>query len=130
AGMVAAASTGDVEPALVALLQAASIQAGDRDLAALAGRVQESLALPTAGEIVEELARVAGEDSAFAPLAATLATRSPTSLEAILQIHRAARRLSSVEAVLALDRRLASYMVRHPDFVEGVRAQLVDRDRR
>ncbi|HHY48127.1 MAG TPA: enoyl-CoA hydratase/isomerase family protein, partial [Alphaproteobacteria bacterium] len=127
AGIVAAVSTGDVEPALVALLQAASIQAGERDLAAIASRVQDTLALPTAGDIVEELTHEADEDPALAPLAAALATRSPTSLEAILQSHRAARRLSSVEAVLALDRRLASYMARHHDFSEGVRAQLVER---
>jgi enoyl-CoA hydratase len=42
--------------------------------------------------------------------------------------HRAARLLAGVDAVLALDRRVASFLVRQPDFAEGVRAQLVDKD--
>jgi enoyl-CoA hydratase len=63
-------------------------------------------------------------------VAAALASRSPSSLEAIVMSHRAARRRQSVGAVLDLDLRLASFMARQPDFAEGVRAQLVDRDRR
>ena len=63
-------------------------------------------------------------------LAAALASRSPTSLEAILASHRAARRRSSIDDVLALDLKLAGFMARQPDFAEGVRAVLVDKDQR
>jgi enoyl-CoA hydratase len=130
AGIIGAvAAMGDVEPGLVALLQSESIQAGERDLCAIADRIADTLALPTAAEIVAEVQAEAAEVPDLAPLAAALAARSPVSLEVILMSHRAARRLSDVEAVLELDLRLAQFMARHPDFAEGVRAQLIDKDR-
>jgi enoyl-CoA hydratase len=129
AGVVAAAaSMGDVEPALVALLQSESIQAGERDLCAIADRIADTLALPTAADIVAEIQADAAEMPDLTPIAVALAARSPVSLEAILMSHRAARRLPDIDSVLALDLRLAAFMARQPDFVEGVRAQLVDRD--
>lgn len=130
AGIVNAAGTGDIEPALVAMMQAASIQAGERDLCATADRLAGALDAPTAAEIIEEIAVEAEEDPSLSPLATTLASRSPTSLEAIVMSHRAARTLQSVRDVLDLDLRLASFMARQPDFAEGVRAQLIDKDRR
>lgn len=63
-------------------------------------------------------------------LADTLNSRSPTSLEAIVQSHLAARYLSSTPEVLALDLRLAKMLARMPDFAEGVRAVLVDKDQK
>ena len=56
------------------------------------------------------------------------AARSPTSLTAIVVSHHAARHRQDVDAVLALDRRFARFMARQPDFAEGVRAVLVDKD--
>jgi enoyl-CoA hydratase len=129
AGLVTAAGTGDIEPALVALLQSQSIQAGERHLCELADRLADALDAPDAAGILADIAEDAGADTEFAPVAAALASRSPSSLEAIVMSHRAARRLQSVGAVLDLDLRLASFMARQPDFAEGVRAQLVDRDR-
>jgi enoyl-CoA hydratase len=129
AGVVAAAAAmGDVEPGLVAMLQSESIQAGERDLCAIADRIADTLALPTAAEIVAEIQADAAEMPDLTPIALALAARSPVSLEIILMSHRAARRLPDIEAVLALDLRLAAFMARQPDFAEGVRAQLVDRD--
>jgi enoyl-CoA hydratase len=55
---------------------------------------------------------------------------SPTSLFAIHQSHLAARRVATVGAVLAIDLALAQLMCRWPDFAEGVRAVLVDKDQR
>ena len=130
AGIVAAAATGDVEPALVAFLQSRSIQPGERWLCSLADRLDTVLTLATAGEIVAEITEASTDDASLAKLATALAGRSPTSLEAMLQSHRAARRLTSIDEVLAMDSRLAAYMVRRPDFPEGVRARLVDKDRR
>jgi enoyl-CoA hydratase len=128
AGVVAAAATGDIEPALVALLQSESIQAGERDLCAIADRIADTFMLPTAAEIVAEIQEDAVEEPDLAPIGVALAARSPVSLEAILMSHRAARMLNDIDAVLALDLRVAGFMARQPDFVEGVRAQLVDRD--
>ncbi len=129
AAIVAAANTGDIEPALVALMQSESIQAGDRDLCELADELVDLLALANAADIVAAIAEEAHEDAALAPYAAQLARLSPTSLEANVVSHRAARRMRNIEGVLDLDLRMVSYMARHPDFAEGVRAQLVDKDR-
>lgn len=129
ASIVAAANTGDIEPALVALMQSESIQAGDRDLCELADELVEHLSLPTAADIVAALTEDAEDDPALAPYATQLARLSPTTLEATVISHRAARRMRDIGGVLALDLRMVSYMARHPDFAEGVRAQLVDKDR-
>lgn len=127
--IVTAANTGDIEPALVALMQSESIQAGERDLCDLADELTEYLSLPTAAEIVAAM-EDDGEDSALlASYAQQLARLSPTTLEANLLGHRAARTMRDIGAVLALDLRMASFMARHPDFAEGVRAQLVDKDK-
>jgi enoyl-CoA hydratase len=129
ASIVAAANTGDIEPALVALMQSESIQAGDRNLCDLADELTDYLSLPTAAEIVAAL-EDDGEDSALlASYALQLARLSPTTLEANVLSHRAARTMRDIEEVLALDLRMASFMARHPDFAEGVRAQLVDKDK-
>ncbi|MGN6486712.1 MAG: 3-hydroxyisobutyryl-CoA hydrolase [Devosia sp.] len=61
-------------------------------------------------------------------LSAALKARSPTSLVAILESHLAARRLPGIGEVLAADLALAQLLCRWPDFAEGVRAVLVDRD--
>jgi enoyl-CoA hydratase len=110
-------------------MQGYSIQAGERELCEVADRCAEALSLPTAAEIVADIAEDAEDESGLVPVAEALASRSRVSLEAIVVSHRAARRMPSVEAVLALDLRLAAFMARHPDFAEGVRAQLVDKDR-
>lgn len=129
ASIVAAANTGDIEPALVALMQSESIQAGDRDLCEVADELVEQLSLPSAVEIVAALTEDAEDDPALAHYAAQLARQSPATLEATLLSHREARRMRDIEGVLALDLRMVSHMARQPDFAEGVRAQLVDKDR-
>ncbi|HEY0920531.1 enoyl-CoA hydratase/isomerase family protein [Devosia sp.] len=130
AGLVAAAGTGDIEPAVVALMQALSIQAGDLSLCALADRLAPALQLETAQQIVAAVARAGAGDPEIAELAALLRARSPTSLAAILHSHRAARSLPGIAEVLALDLRMARLLAVFPDFAEGVRAVLVDKDRR
>lgn len=128
-GVVTAVGTGDIEPALVALMQGYSIQAGERQLGRLADRHADPLSLAGADEILEALAEEAEEDPELTPYVEAIGSRSRMSLMAIVSGHRAARRLTSVEAVLELDLRLTSLLMRHPDFAEGVRAQLIDKDR-
>jgi enoyl-CoA hydratase len=129
-GIVGAANTGNVEPALVALMQGESVQAGERAMCTVADRYAEALDGDTAAEIVAGFAEDAMPGSPAASYAAAFARLSPTSLELILRSHRAARRLRDVRAVLDLDLRMAAFCARHPDFAEGVRAQLVDKDHR
>ena len=60
--------------------------------------------------------------------AAVLRTRCPLSVAVTWEALRRAATMT-VEQVLAQDLVLATYFVHHSDFAEGVRAQLVDKDR-
>ncbi|MCT4357548.1 enoyl-CoA hydratase/isomerase family protein [Streptomyces sp. Je 1-79] len=61
--------------------------------------------------------------------ATTLLTRSPTALKVTLAALRRARRLDSLEAVLDMEFRLSCAALSSADLVEGIRAQVVDKDR-
>nr|WP_321986403.1 enoyl-CoA hydratase/isomerase family protein [uncultured Lichenicoccus sp.] len=82
---------------------------------------------PTMQEIVAAL-RHRPEPGAADDLAA-LALRSPTALEVTLRSIRTARGRPDLAACLAQERRLIRHMLREPDFAEGVRAQVIDKDR-
>ncbi|WP_418607891.1 enoyl-CoA hydratase/isomerase family protein [Georgenia sp. SUBG003] len=60
--------------------------------------------------------------------AATLRTMSPTSLVVALELLRAGA-TSTLAACLANELRAAAWLTARPDFAEGVRAVLVDKDR-
>ena len=60
--------------------------------------------------------------------AAILATRSPTSMKVALRELRQARDMSSFADEIAVEYRLACRMIRTPDFQEGVRAVVIDKD--
>ncbi|MFF1836402.1 enoyl-CoA hydratase/isomerase family protein [Streptomyces sp. NPDC058231] len=61
--------------------------------------------------------------------AETILAKSPTALKTTLASVRSARRLSSLEAVLDQEYRVSCVAFRRPDLVEGVRAQIIDKDR-
>ncbi|MEV6483497.1 enoyl-CoA hydratase/isomerase family protein [Streptomyces sp. NPDC051576] len=61
--------------------------------------------------------------------AETLLTRSPTSLKVTLAALRRARRLGSLENVLDQEYRVSCHALTSPDLVEGIRAQIIDKDR-
>lgn len=58
-----------------------------------------------------------------------IATRSPIALSVTLEAVRRAAKLETLEDVLVQDYRVSSASLRSHDFVEGIRAQLVDKDR-
>lgn len=62
--------------------------------------------------------------------AAEILAKSPTALKVTLSALRRARRLDSLEAVLDQEYRTSSTAFARPDFVEGVRARIIDKDRR
>lgn len=68
-------------------------------------------------------------DPAAKEAAETLLTRSPTSLKVTLVALRRARRLDSLERVLDQEYRVSCAALTAPDLVEGVRAQIIDKDR-
>ena len=84
---------------------------------------------PTLVGVRDALAAAAAEDPWFAPAARSLAEGSPTAAW-VTDAYLARSRHRSLEEVLALDLVLARQFQRHPDFPEGVRALLIDKDRR
>lgn len=62
--------------------------------------------------------------------ATQLRQRSPLSVAVTLAALRRVPAMSGVADVLEQDRRLARHLIGGPDFAEGVRAQLVDKDKR
>ncbi|MBX9427224.1 enoyl-CoA hydratase/isomerase family protein [Streptomyces lateritius] len=61
--------------------------------------------------------------------AATLLTKSPTALKATLATLRRSRALATLEEALDLEFRVSCAALTTPDLVEGIRAQVVDKDR-
>ncbi|MFF3757319.1 enoyl-CoA hydratase/isomerase family protein [Streptomyces sp. NPDC002185] len=82
---------------------------------------------PTVEEIVERL--FGSGVSAAKETAETLLGRSPAALKATLATLRRSRALGSLEAVLDLEYRVSCAALTTPDLVEGIRAQVVDKDR-
>lgn len=62
-------------------------------------------------------------------IAATIRKRSPFAVTVTLAALRRARELPSLEAALAEEYRVSRATTLQPDFAEGVRAQLIDKDR-
>ncbi|MGW5737311.1 MULTISPECIES: enoyl-CoA hydratase/isomerase family protein [Streptomyces] len=78
-------------------------------------------------EIVDRL--YAYGDRAAKEAAETLLAKSPTSLKVTLAALRRARELASLEQVLDQEYRVSATAIFAPDMVEGIRAQVVDKDR-
>jgi enoyl-CoA hydratase len=80
--------------------------------------------------VIDIVAALRGHDAGPANDAANLiATRSPIALSVTLAAVRRATKLDTLEEVLAQDYRVSSASLRSHDLVEGIRAQLVDKDR-
>ncbi|MFI5804729.1 enoyl-CoA hydratase/isomerase family protein [Streptomyces sp. NPDC051561] len=89
--------------------------------------IDHCFAADTAEEIVERLADC-GERAAK-EAAETILAKSPTSVKVTLEAVRRARELGSLERVLVQEYRVSCAALRGPDLVEGVRAQIIDKDR-
>ncbi|QOV34538.1 enoyl-CoA hydratase/isomerase family protein [Streptomyces ferrugineus] len=84
-------------------------------------------AADTVEDIVDRL--FAAGDPAAKEAAETLLAKSPTALKVTLAAVRRARRLGSLERVLDQEFRVSCAALTRPDLVEGVRAQIIDKDR-
>ena len=118
---IAVAASANPEAALAHLVEAEMVPAGEASFVAFADRY-EKLDWNTPGAFATALPE-------HPELAEMLRSGSPTSMTFIHQSHLAARKLATIAEVLALDLRLAQLFCRQPDFAEGVRAVLVDKDR-
>jgi enoyl-CoA hydratase len=84
-----------------------------------------------AGDTVEDIvAALRGHDAGPADDAANLiASRSPIAVSVALEAVRRAAKLETLEDVLTQDYRVSSASARSHDLVEGIRAQIIDKDR-
>jgi enoyl-CoA hydratase len=101
--------------------------APESELAKARWWIDEAYAPDRVESILERLARVGDPDADAA--AQTLAAKSPTSVTVTLAALRRARALGSLEETLNQELRVSLRALRWPDFAEGIRAQLVDKDR-
>jgi len=100
------------------------------ELAAQRDWIDECYAGETVADIVASLRAHPKAGAGPAEDAANLiATRSPIALSVTLAAVRRAASLDTLEDVLAQDYRVSSASLRSHDLVEGIRAQLVDKDR-
>ncbi|RMB81071.1 enoyl-CoA hydratase/isomerase family protein [Streptomyces shenzhenensis] len=81
----------------------------------------------TVEEIVQRL--LAQGAPAAKETAENLLAKSPTALKVTLAALRRARRLGPLERVLDQEYRISCACLRSPDLVEGIRAQVIDKDR-
>ncbi|MCA2245586.1 MULTISPECIES: enoyl-CoA hydratase/isomerase family protein [Mycobacterium] len=97
------------------------------ELAAQRDWIDDCFARDTVEDIV---AALRGHDAGPANDAANLiATRSPIALSVTLEAVRRAAKLQTLKDVLVQDYRVSSASLRSHDLVEGIRAQLIDKDR-
>ncbi|WP_245933289.1 enoyl-CoA hydratase/isomerase family protein [Arthrobacter livingstonensis] len=89
--------------------------------------IDEAYSADDAGTIVKRLADLGHPEADKA--AATILAKSPTAVTVTLEALRRARGLGSLEEVLDQELRVSLRALRWPDFAEGIRAQLVDKDR-
>ncbi|MGW7416337.1 enoyl-CoA hydratase/isomerase family protein [Streptomyces sp. NPDC054863] len=83
-----------------------------------------------AASVEEILDRLSGSGVRAAKEAAeTILAKSPTSVKVTLEAVRRARGLGSLERVLTQEYRVSCTALHESDLVEGVRAQIVDKDR-
>ena len=97
------------------------------ELAAARDWIDECYAADTVPEILDRLRAHPAPGAQAA--AKEIATKSPTSLVVTLRSLRTAAALPTLEAAIAQESRLSAAMFRLPDLVEGVRAQIIDKDR-
>lgn len=87
----------------------------------------EVFSAPTVGEIVERLR--ASDAAEASEVLAELEELAPTGLAVTLEGVREARGMRSVREALEGEYRRVMWFGTHPDMVEGIRAQLIDKDR-
>ncbi|MFG2503157.1 enoyl-CoA hydratase/isomerase family protein [Streptomyces sp. NPDC048441] len=101
--------------------------APEGELAAHREWIDACYAADSVEEIVDRLYN--SGDQAAKETAETILGKSPTALKVTLASLRRARALSSLEEVLDQEYRVSATAITAPDMVEGIRAQVVDKDR-
>ena len=107
-----------------------AIEPPPSELAAQREWIDECYSKDTAIDIVASLREHQGDGAGPANDAANLiASRSPISVSVAFEGVRRAAKMETLEDVLTQDYRMSSAASRSHDFVEGIRAQIIDKDR-
>ncbi|MEQ1695200.1 MAG: enoyl-CoA hydratase/isomerase family protein [Hyphomicrobiaceae bacterium] len=117
-----------VAEADVAVIERFAVEPGESGLAETAGAIDAAFGAETAGEIVVRLAAVKAE-WAEAALEA-IGKGSPMSLACALWAIRQARVDDTIEAALTNEYRFVTRALAYGDFQEGIRAVVIDKDRK
>ncbi|MBO0692282.1 MAG: enoyl-CoA hydratase/isomerase family protein [Acidimicrobiaceae bacterium] len=96
-------------------------------LAALRPWIDRCYRADAVEEIIDRLLHEGGSAEAAAN---DILTKSPTSLKVALRAIREARDLPNLELALEVEYRISTTFLDTHDFIEGIRAQLIDKDRR
>jgi enoyl-CoA hydratase len=126
-----------VEELTALYLELGSVEAGraiattasDPPAGRLEGRcrwIEQCYRADSAEEVVAQL-RANGEEASVA--ADEIVSKSPTSIKVALRALRQARGLPSLERCLEMEYRISTTFLDTPDFIEGVRAAVIDKDR-
>src|SRR5262249_38384777 len=116
-----------VSDGVEAAVAAHAVEPPPSELAAQRDWIDDCYAGDTVADIVAALrAHDAGPANDAADL---IATRSPIALSVTLAAVRRAAKLDTLEDVLTQDYRVSSASARSHDLVEGIRAQIIDKDR-
>ncbi|RSN61417.1 3-hydroxyisobutyryl-CoA hydrolase [Amycolatopsis sp. WAC 04182] len=115
-----AARTPDDALELIAEPAPPSTLAGD------AGWIDRCYAADTVEEI---LARLHAEGDAAATTAKEIEAKSPTALKVTLRALRSAAAMPDLETALAQELRISTHAFSTAEFAEGIRAQIIDKDR-
>ncbi len=111
----------------VSLLDAAAQTAPEAPLAENAAEIDTLFAADTLEGIV---AALEGSDSAFAAKALkSLSRNSPISLGVTIEMLKRLKGSTDIRAALDLEYRFTYRAMEHGDFIEGIRAQIIDKDR-
>jgi enoyl-CoA hydratase len=81
------------------------------------------------GDVAAILARLRDGDEPARVAAAVIEARSPTALAVTLRALRIAAAEPTLEDALRRDYRVSLHALHWPDFAEGIRAQVIDKDR-
>ena len=109
-------------------ISAVSEDPGPAPLAARRADIDRAFGGETVEAMLEALSAMPGEWAQ--KMLAALAQKSPKSLKLTLAAIRNARRLASLEAALNVEFRLCTRLFEDGEFLEGVRALIVDKDRK
>lgn len=119
----AAVGAGTVDQALAAF----AVEPPASDLAAERDWIAQVFAADSVEEIVAGCRELGTEQAQRA--AEKIATKSPTALAVTLGALRVARTESSLREALRREYRTSLRCLAHPDLAEGIRAQVIDKDR-